>query len=221
MTRKIVKRAPHREVGVINAAWLLDHAVEHESHLERRFVIAALACPVVRDIVHQPLTITLGDKEKTERYTPDFKVVFNEGGSVIVEVKPEVFLQKHTEKLHRVERQMRADGLRFLIITDEMIDRQALAARALLLMRYGRLRFTDEEAMQALQAIRRACDGSSSVKDLVSQGLSEALVWNLVARHQCRVPVNFNVDVDQEIYVDPVKGDSYDYFQSWFGIEAR
>ena len=50
MTRKIVKRAPHREVGVINAAWLLNHPVEHESHLERRFVITALAWHVVKDI---------------------------------------------------------------------------------------------------------------------------------------------------------------------------
>lgn len=220
MTRKIVKRAPHREVGVINAAWLLDHAVEHESHLERRFVIAALACPVVKDIVHQPLTITLGNGDKTERYTPDFKIVFNDGGKLIVEVKPEIFLHKHSEKLQRVERQMRADGLRFLVITDTMIDSQALAARALLLMRYGRLRFTDEEAMQALQAMRRVCDGSSSVKDLVADGLSEALVWNLVARHHCRVPVDFTVDTEQKIYVDAVEGDNHDYFRSWFGTEA-
>lgn len=221
MTRKIVKRAPHREVGVINAAWLLDHPVEHESHLERRFVIAALACPVVKDIVHQPFTLSLGGSEKPERYTPDFKIIFNDGGSVIVEVKPEVFLKKHEEKLKRADQQMRLDGLRFLIITDTLIDSQSLPARALLLMRYGRLRFTDQEAMECLQALRRACEEKSSIKALVEQGLSEPLIWNLVARHQCRVPVDFTVDAEQNIIAEPVEGDNHDYFKSWFGVEGR
>jgi len=221
MTRKIVSRAPHREVGVVNAAWLLDHPVEHESHLERRFVIAALACPVVRDIIHQPLTLSLSEGEKPERYTPDFKVVFNDGSSVIVEVKPEVFLKKHEEKLKRVESLFSSEGQRFLVITDTLIDGQALAARALLLMRYGRLRFDEQDAMECLQAMRRVCNEDSSIKTLVTQGLSEALIWNLVARHKCRVPVDFKVDIDQTISVNPVRGDNRDYFKSWFGAQDR
>ena len=221
MSRKIVTRAPHREVGVINAGWLLNHPVEHESHLERRFVIAALACPVVKDIVHQPFTMPLRNGEKDERYTPDFKVTFIDGESVIVEVKPEVFLKKHEEKLKRAEQQMRADGQRFLVITDSMIDGQALAARALLLMRYGRLRFTNQEALECLRAMREACQGSASVKALVAQGLSEPLIWNLVARHECRVPADFSVEPEQTVNLDPVEGDSHDYFKSWFGFAPR
>jgi hypothetical protein len=69
--------------------------------------------------------------------------------------------------------------------------------------------------------MRRVCDGNSSVKTLVAQGLSEPLVWNLVARHECRVPVDFTVDVEQTVFADPVEGDNHDYFKSWFGIEAR
>ena len=69
MARKIVSRSPHREVVVVNAAWLLDHPVEHESHLERRFIIAALACPVVTDIVHQPFTMPLAYGEGDEKYS--------------------------------------------------------------------------------------------------------------------------------------------------------
>lgn len=49
MPRKVVTRSPHWEVGVVNPVWLLDHAVEHESHLERRFIMVALTCPVVVD----------------------------------------------------------------------------------------------------------------------------------------------------------------------------
>ena len=77
MSRKVVTRAPHREVGVVNPAWLLDHSVHHESHLERRFIMVALACPVVSDIVHQPFTMDLNwDGPEGRRYTPDFKLTF-------------------------------------------------------------------------------------------------------------------------------------------------
>ncbi len=83
MTRKVVTRAPHREVGVVNPAWLLDHAVEHESHLERRFIMVALACPVVLDIVHQPLQLTLvvdsGQGPTERKYTPDFRLTLADG----------------------------------------------------------------------------------------------------------------------------------------------
>ena len=41
MSRKVVTRAPYREVGVVNPAWLLDHSVHHEYYLERRFIMGA------------------------------------------------------------------------------------------------------------------------------------------------------------------------------------
>ena len=218
MARKIVSRSPHREVGVVNAAWLLDHPVEHESHLERRFIIAALACPVVTDIVHQPFTMPLAYGEGDEKYTPDFKITFADGGVVIVEVKPKVFISKHADKLRRAEEQMRADGLRFVVVTDEQIDGQALAARAMLLLRYGRLRFTDDEALDCLQALRAACDGDTTVRELVASGLSEPLIWNLVARHECRVPADFFFFFYQVITIQPVEGENHAFFKSWFGL---
>lgn len=221
MTRKVVTRNPHREVGVVNAGWLLDHPVEHESHLERRFVISALACPVVKDIVHQPIELKLMNGKKEEIYTPDFKIVFSDGGDLIVEVKPKVFIAKHEAKFKRAEERLLADGYRFLVITDEMIDGQALAARALLLMRYGRLRFTDEQALECLREMRNRCDGNASVKKLVEAGLSEALIWNLVARHECRVPTDFVIDPEQVVCIGPVEGDNHDYFKSWFGASPR
>ncbi|MDZ7865945.1 TnsA endonuclease N-terminal domain-containing protein [Acidovorax sp.] len=221
MTRKVVTRNPHREVGVVNPGWLLDHPVEHESHLERRFVIAALACPVVKDIVHQPLELILMNGTKEESYTPDFKIVFRDGGVLIVEVKPKVFIAKHEDKFKRAKERLLADGYRFLVITDEMIDGQALAARALLLMRYGRLRFTDEQALECLKEMRERCSGSATVKALVETGLSEALIWNLVARHKCRVPADFLVEPEQVIFIETVEGDNHDYFKSWFGASPR
>lgn len=224
MSRKVVTRAPHREVGVVNAGWLLNHPVEHESHLERRFVMVALSCPVVRDIVHQPFTFDVEADdagEKGSRYTPDFKITFRDDTSLIVEVKPEVFALKHANRLRLIERRLRDDGMRFFLATDELIDGNGLSARAMLLMRYGRLRFSDEEALSCLTALRGVCGGSASIAKLIEQGLSEPLVWNLVARHQCRVPADFDVEVDQVVTTQAVQGDCHDYFLSWFGAARR
>ncbi|MCU4120997.1 Tn7 transposase TnsA N-terminal domain-containing protein [Variovorax sp. N23] len=224
MTRKVVTRSPHREVGVVNAGWLLDHAVEHESHLERRFVMAALSCPVIQDIVHQPFTLDL-TKEPIDTadkvYTPDFKVTFRDGTSLFVEVKPEVFVQENADRLRLIARCMRRDGLRFFIANDVLIDGNGLSARAMLLMRYGRLRFSDAAALDCLNAMREACKGSSTIKALVEQGLNDALIWNLVARHKCRVPADFSIDEDQVITTEPLEGDCHDYFLSWFGASVR
>lgn len=223
MSRTVVNRAPHREVGVVNPGWLLDHPVQHESHLERRFIMAALACPVVRDIIHQPFTLKfdLGAPEGDRQYTPDFKLVFRDGNSLIVEVKPKVFADRHAARLSRIAERLHNDGLAFLVATDQMIDGHALSARALLLMRYGRLRFSDEEALACLKTLRDMCNGSASVRELVEKGLSEPLIWHLVARHQCRVPADFTVDPEQVLTTDAFEGDCRDYFHAWLGAEGR
>lgn len=224
MSRRVVTRAPHREVGLVNAGWLLNHPVEHESHLERRFVMVALSCPVVRDIVHQPFTFAVeGDDAgaKASRYTPDFKITFRDNTSLIVEVKPEIFANKHAERLRLIECRLRDDGMRFFLATDKLIDGNGLSARAMLLMRYGRLRFTDAQALECLNELRDSCNGRASIKKLVERGLSEPLIWSLVARHKCRVPANFEVDANQVVTTETVEGDCHDYFLSWFGASRR
>lgn len=217
MTRKVVTRAPHREVGIVNPAWLFDHEVEHESHLEKRFIMVALSCPVVVDIVHQPLEIWLGPNE-TQKYTPDFQVTFRDGDSVIIEVKPEVFVQKHAERLKAAENQFRAGDKKFLVVTDNHIDRNGLSARAMLLMRYGRLQFSDAEALACQQLLKDKCDGSATVKALVEQGASEALIWNLVARHNFRIPVGLSIDPSETVSTNQLQGGCHDFFCTWFGI---
>lgn len=219
MTREIVTRAPHREVGIVNAGWLLDHPVQHESHLERRFIMAALSCPVVCDIQHQPLTLQLHDPDSTSstRYTPDFLVTFRDGSSVIVEVKPKARLKPHERRLQAAGQLLQEQGQRFFVATDKHIDGNGLAMRAMLVMRYGRMHLSAEAALETLTAIRNACRDSVSVKELVEQGLSEAMVWALVARHECRVPPDFQVEPNQSITIIPYEGDCHDYFLSWFG----
>jgi hypothetical protein len=216
MERKVVTRAPHREVGVINPAWLLDHAVEHESHLEKRFIMAALACPVVVDIVHQPLHIWLSPNE-TEKYTPDFGIGFRDRDTVLVEVKPEVFLAKHAEKLRAAAQHFKSQGKKFLVLTDKHIDANGLGTRAILLMRYGRVNFSEQQALDCLALLKNECHGEAKVKDLVELGVSEALIWNMVAKHRFRVPVGLNISPEESVSINGAEGDCCDYFHTWFG----
>lgn len=218
MERKVVTRSPHREVGIINPGWLLDHSVEHESHLERRFIMVALACPVVVDIVHQPLHIWLGPDD-TEKYTPDFLIRFRDGDELIVEVKPKVFVGNQADKLAAATRKFHEMGKKFVVITDVQIDANGLGARAVLLMRYARMQFSDQEAADCMRILNDECDGSEQVKSLVAKGVSEALIWNMVARHLFRVPAGLNINREERVSINLTQGDCCDFFHAWFGVE--
>lgn len=221
MTRKVVTRAPHREVGIVNAGWLLDHPVQHESHLERRFIIAALSCPVVCDIQHQPFTLQLSEAGSPRKYTPDFLITFRDSTSLVVEVKPEAYLKRHEERLHAAEQVLQAQGQRFFVATDKLIDGKDLSGRAMLLMRYGRMHCTEVEIQERLNVLGRVGQNIVSVQQLVDDGLPEEMVWSLVARHHCHVPSDFQIDRTQAITITPYAGDCHDYFQSWFGVAQR
>jgi hypothetical protein len=206
-------------VGVVNPGWLLDHAVEHESSLERRFIMVALSCPVVRDIHHQPcevdLTLACG---VTCKYTPDFLLSLVDGSEVIVEVKPEKFVPEHAMKLDAARAAFNLQGIEFEAFTDTMIDGSGLSARAILLMRFGRMTFSLEQAMKCKAELESRCDGSATVRDLVANGVNEDLIWNLVALHQLRVPAGLNLSEEEVVSLNQHQGDCHVYLRQWFGV---
>ncbi|MHB8948619.1 MAG: TnsA endonuclease N-terminal domain-containing protein [Rhodoferax sp.] len=219
MPRKVVTRNPHREVGVLNPGWLLDHPVEHESNLEKNFIMVALACPVVKDIVHQPITLTLVHPNgESQKYTPDFRVRLTDDTQIIVEVKPEVFVAENKVKHDLAKGQLASEGTPFLVVTEKHINANGLSARAILLMRYGRLSFDEDSALECKQLLEEEFRGSAQVHELVSKGVSESLVWKMVAAHQLRVPVGLNINPQETVELNTQKGDCHDYFCTWFGI---
>lgn len=219
MPREVVTRSPHREVGVVNAGWLLDHSVHHESSLERRFIMVALSCPVVRDIHHQPCEIDLTlEPDETCRYTPDFLVTLMDGTEVIVEVKPDKFVPEHARKLDAARAAFNLKGIEFEIYTDKVIDAQGLSARAILLMRFGRMTFSLEQAMKCKAELKSRCEGSASVRDLVANGVNEDHIWNLVATHELRVPAGLNLSDEEVVSINQHQGDCHVYFRQWFGV---
>ena len=183
--------------------------------------MVALSCPVVVDIVHQPFEISLALGEKESQYTPDFKVTFKDGDHVIVEVKPEVFLEQHAERLRAAEAQLKADGKRFLVVTDKHIDANGLSARAILLMRYGRLQLSDAEAMECQRLLKDRFDGNAQIKTLMDQGMSEATIWNLVAKHNLRVPAGLSISPSETVSINEIQGGCHDFFRAWVGLTPR
>lgn len=218
MTRKIVSGSPHREVGVINPRWLLDHPVHHESHLERRFVMVALACPVVIDIVHQPITIDLNDGRK---YTPDFYIKYEDGDEAYIEVKPRKFVPNHQDTLDTAAKAFAQKGKKYLLVTDEEIDKDGLGKRAILLMRYARMTPDAGQVLKCVRLVEEMASNDPKVKDLIEEGLSDAEIWSLVARHQLRIPAGIKLDADTHVTINREKENCHDQLCAWFGIEAR
>jgi hypothetical protein len=217
MTRKVVTRAPHREVGIVNASWLLNHEVEHESHLEKRFIMVALSCPVVVDIIHQPFSVWLGPNQ-TLKYTPDFLITFADGNKGVIEVKPEVFLKENQKRLAAAKAHLTALGYSYMVVTDRHIDAHGLSSRALLLMRYGRLFISALDSLKCRQLLEEEFSGSAMVRDLVEAGASEAAVWNLVARHQFKVPKGLNISNQESVSINHSEEDCHAFFCTWLGL---
>jgi len=218
MTRKVVTGSPHREVGLVNPRWLLDHPVHHESHLERRFVMAALACPVVTDIVHQPIKVELGDGAT---YTPDFYLHYEDGDGAYIEVKPTKFLPDHAERLNDAKNALIKIGQKFLVITDDEIDKDGLGKRAILLMRYARVDLDAGMVSHYIKLIEQMAIDNPTVKDLIEQGLSDAEIWALVARHELRIPPGIQLEATTPVSINTQKENCHDQLCAWFSVEAR
>lgn len=217
MVRKVITRSPHREVGTVNAQWLLSHPVHHESHLERRFIMTCLACPCVRDLEHQPEEIELpGDRPKN--YTPDFRVTFKDGQQEIVEVKPRKFVAKHQDKLGAAARVYLNRDMKFHVITDQEIDRDGLGLRAIHLMSFARIWISQEHEDSLLKELEENFGGSTQVGKMIAKGYPSYVIWSLVARHKLRVSPGINMTDAEEISLSQTKEDASDLFRSWFDL---
>lgn len=72
--RRVIRRAPHRNVGVITLPWFQADPIEWESQLERKCIYAAVALWAVKQIAHQPYRIPMPPGGSERHYTPDFAI---------------------------------------------------------------------------------------------------------------------------------------------------
>ena len=136
----LVPDAPARKVshghrGNRGRMSLLGQSVDHESHLERDFLLIMQFDPTLAAIRAQPFTIPCtGANGRPTRYTPDFLAIH--GGprpqGFLVEIKPIDELRRDWRNLKprlRAGRDFaRANGLTFEILTERRLRRWPLDA---------------------------------------------------------------------------------------------
>ncbi len=133
--RKVVTRSPKRNVGLVNCPWFQDYPIEHESRLEKHFVLRAILFPGLKTIQHQPFKMDLDLNGKS--YTPDFLLRFGNGDGLVVEVKRAERVKELKERLNEIASKCARNKLQFFVVHQGQIEGERRAARAALIRRYA------------------------------------------------------------------------------------
>jgi hypothetical protein len=161
--------------------------VEHESALERDFVILTSFADPDAVIVSQPMTIRFEDEGRQRRYTPDFSVRWSDGRFELIEVKYRADLRANWSLLRPgflVARELACErGGRFRIATDRSIRGSRLenAKRLLPLRRAALDPGLAEPALRATRSLAAPTFGK--IVDAMDSDRAVALsaVWRLIA----------------------------------------
>lgn len=163
-------------------------AIEHESGLERDFVMLVQFLDAGAVIRSQPLTIRFDAEGQSRRYTPDFHVTWNDSRTELVEIKYRADLRTQWHRLRpafaAARRVAMQDGGRFRIVTESGIRGAILDnARRLLPLRGAPLdSAVADRAMTAARSLTEPTFGA--IVNAASQDRVQALgaVWRLIAR---------------------------------------
>lgn len=162
--------------------------VEHESALERDFVLLASFDDPGAVIVSQPMTIRFDAADGRRRYTPDFSVKWSDGRFELVEIKYRADLRAGWPKLRpgfvAARDAAHATGGRFRIVTERSIRGPRLDnARRLLPLRRAPL---DRALAETAKAIVGRMD-APTLQDTVTAMPCDRVaalgaIWRLMAR---------------------------------------
>lgn len=163
-------------------------AIEHESGLERDFVMLVQFLDAGASIRSQPITIQFDAKGQSRRYTPDFHVAWSDRRTELVEIKYRADLRTQWQRLRpafaAARRVAMQDGGRFRIVTESGIRGAILDhARRLLPLRNAPLdSAVADRAMTAARSLTEPTFGA--IVSAASQDRVQALgaVWRLIAR---------------------------------------
>jgi hypothetical protein len=158
-------------------------AVEHESALERDFVLLTRFLDPSAAITAQPITISFESEGRSRRYTPDFRVASSRG-SELIEIKYRADLRAQWSRLRPAFEATRKTGERFRIVTESAIRGPLLDnARRLLPLRAAPLDpAVADRAMAAARSLPAPTFGA--VVSAAAEDRAQALgaVWRLIAR---------------------------------------
>jgi hypothetical protein len=131
--RKVVTRAPHKTVRLLNLIGILEGPVECESSLERDFIYRAALCPGIVGIQQQPFRLQLS---MGHSYVPDFLLTHRDGRKVVAEVKLASKIERQSATFDEAREALAAKGVGFMVVSEEAIQKGNAHARAALILRY-------------------------------------------------------------------------------------
>ncbi|WP_354079434.1 TnsA endonuclease N-terminal domain-containing protein [Bradyrhizobium sp. S3.5.5] len=157
-------------------------------------------------ITAQPVTIRFEHEGRQRRYTPDFRVIWSDGRTDIVEIKYRADLRARWHRLRPAFAAARgwahSNGARFRIATERGIRGPHLEAAKRLLP----LRSAPVDAVLAEQAMRYARVRSINVGQLVDvlpapREACLAVVWRLIARGAFVVDLTKPITAETQVTV--------------------
>jgi len=163
-------------------------AIEHESALERDFVMLAQFLDAGAAIRSQPLTIRFDAEGQSRRYTPDFHVAWSDSRTELVEIKYRADLRTQWRRLRpafiAARRVAGQDGGRFRIVTESGIRGTVLDhARRLLPLRGAPLdSAVADRAMRAARSLAEPTFGMIVSAAAADRAQALGAVWRLIAR---------------------------------------
>lgn len=180
-------------------------AVEHESALERDFVMLVTFLDAGATIISQPITIEFQDGARLRRYTPDFRVIWTHSSSELVEVKYRADLRTQWVRLRpgfvAARTLAKESGSRFRIATERGIRGPVLAnARRLLPLREVPLDpATSEQALRAARSLRDPTFGQIVDAMLCDRALALGAVWRLIAHGALNIDLAAPIRLDSPV----------------------
>jgi hypothetical protein len=179
-----VRRIPlSRRSHVTGFGSLGGGVVEHESALERDFVLLTTFLDTGAAITSQPVTIHFEGTGERRQYTPDFQVIWGDGRSELVEVKYRVDLRANWAQLRPGFLSARESGGRFRIATERSIRGALLDnARRLLPLRRAALDPASTElALRAARSLAEPTFGRIVETMACDRAVAFGAVWRLIA----------------------------------------
>ena len=163
-------------------------AVEHESALERDFVLLTQFRDPGAELVSQPETIHFLESGTSRRYTPDFLVSWSDGRRELVEIKYRADLRTQWSNLRPAFEAARdwahASGATFRIATERGIRGAELEnALRLIPLRSAPLDVAACNAvMSALKSLRAPTMGQLVSAVRLERSVALATVWRMLAQ---------------------------------------
>jgi hypothetical protein len=183
-----VRRIPlSRRSHVTGFGSLGGGVVEHESALERDFVLLTTFLDPGAAITSQPVTIHFEDRGERRRYTPDFQVIRGDGRAELVEIKYRVDLRANWAQLRpgflAARAFIRESGGSFRIATERSIRGPRLDnARRLLPLRRAALDpASAEQALRAARSLAEPTFGRIVESMACDRATAVGAVWRLIA----------------------------------------